>query len=68
VPLLSPGVSLFGDFQSFFLGIFVGSFWTCFFAGFVLGITHKVVVPLFLVILPLKSHGKLSDIVVLGGA
>jgi hypothetical protein len=40
----------------------------CFFAGFVLGITHKVVVPLFLVILPLKSHGKISDLVVLGGA
>jgi hypothetical protein len=26
--------------------------------GFVLGITHEVGVPLFLVILPLKSRGK----------
>jgi hypothetical protein len=33
----------------------------CFFVGFVLGITHEVGVPLFLVILPLKSHGKPFD-------
>jgi hypothetical protein len=33
----------------------------CFFAGFVLGITHEVGVPLFLVILPLKSHKKAFD-------
>jgi hypothetical protein len=36
--------------------------------GFVLGITHEVGVPLFLVILPLKSRGKLSNLVVFGGA
>jgi hypothetical protein len=36
----------------------VGRFWRRFFAGFVLGITHEVGVPLFLVILPLKSRGK----------
>jgi hypothetical protein len=39
----------------------VRSFWRCFFAGFVLGITHEVGVPLFLVILPLKSRRKAFD-------
>jgi hypothetical protein len=29
--------------------------------GFALGITHEVCVPLFLVILPLKSRGKAFD-------
>jgi hypothetical protein len=36
----------------------VGKFWRHFFARFELGITHEVVVPLFLMILPLKSRGK----------
>jgi hypothetical protein len=40
----------------------VRSFWRCFFAGFVLGITHEVGVTLFLVILPLKSRRKVFDI------
>jgi hypothetical protein len=44
-----------------FLVIFVGTIWRCFFAGFVLGITHEVGMPLFLVILPLKSRGKAFD-------
>jgi hypothetical protein len=39
----------------------VRSFWRCFFAGFVLRITHEVGVPLFLVILPLKSRRKAFD-------
>jgi hypothetical protein len=39
----------------------VRSFWRCFFAGFVLGIMHEVGVPLFLVILPLKSSRKAFD-------
>jgi hypothetical protein len=36
--------------------------------GFVLEITYEVGVPFFLVILPLKSHGKAFDMVVFGGA
>jgi hypothetical protein len=36
----------------------VGRIWRCFFAGFVLGITHEVGVSLFLVILHLKSCRK----------
>jgi hypothetical protein len=39
----------------------VGRIWRCFFAGFVLEITHEVGVPLFLVILPLKSRRKAID-------
>jgi hypothetical protein len=39
----------------------MGRVWRCFFAGFVLGITHEVGMPLFLVILPLKSRGKAFD-------
>jgi hypothetical protein len=39
----------------------VGRIWRCYFTGFVLGIAHEVDVPLFLVILPLKSHGKAFD-------
>jgi hypothetical protein len=47
-------------FGAFFV-ISMGRFWRHFFAGFVLGITHEVGVLLFLVILPLKSHGKAFD-------
>jgi hypothetical protein len=36
--------------------------------GFVVEVTHEDLVPLFLVILPLKTHGKLSDLVVFGRA
>jgi hypothetical protein len=36
----------------------MGRIWRCFFAGFVLGITHEVGVPLFSVILTLKSRRK----------
>jgi hypothetical protein len=48
-------------FSKSFLVIFMGRVWRCFFAGFVLGITHEVGMPLFLVILPLKSCGKAFD-------
>jgi hypothetical protein len=41
--------------------IFVGKIWRCSFAGFVLGLTQEVDVPLFLVIFPLKSHEKAFD-------
>jgi hypothetical protein len=58
----------FGDFWSPFWWIFVGRFLRCFFVGFVLGVRHEVDVPLFLVILPLKSRGKLSNLVVFCGA
>jgi hypothetical protein len=39
-----------------------------FFAGFVEGVTHEDLMPLFLVTLPLQTHGKLSDLVDFGGA
>jgi hypothetical protein len=39
----------------------VGIFWRRFFARFEFGITHEVGVPLFLVILPLKSSGNIFD-------
>jgi hypothetical protein len=39
----------------------VGRSWRCLFTGFVLGITHEVGVPLFLVIMPLKSCRKAFD-------
>jgi hypothetical protein len=39
----------------------MGRIWRCFFAGFVVGITHAVGGPLFLVILPLKSRRKAFD-------
>jgi hypothetical protein len=39
----------------------VGRIWRCFFSGFVLGITHEIGVPFFVVILPLKSHRKAFD-------
>jgi hypothetical protein len=39
----------------------MGRIWKCFFPEFVLGITHEVSVPLFLVILPLKFHRKAFD-------
>jgi hypothetical protein len=39
-----------------------------FFMGFVVGVTHEDLVPLFLVTLRLQSRGKLSDSVVFGGA
>jgi hypothetical protein len=51
----------FSDFWSPFWWNFVGRFWRCFFAEFVLGITHEIGLPLFLVILPLKSSGKAFD-------
>jgi hypothetical protein len=41
-----------------FLGKFVVSFWRCFFARFLVGITNEELVPLFLVILPLQTRGK----------
>jgi hypothetical protein len=41
------------DFRSIFLVVLVGRSWKNFFAGIVVGITHEVGVPLFLVILPL---------------
>jgi hypothetical protein len=47
-----------------FLGILVGKIWRCFFAGFVLGITQEVGVPLFLVILPSNLIGRPSILVV----
>jgi hypothetical protein len=47
--------------------LFVERIWS-FFAGFVVGITHEDVVPLFLVILPLQTRGKALDLVVFGGA
>jgi hypothetical protein len=46
----------------------VGRFWRSFFAGFVVGVTHEDVVPLFLVILPLQTRKKAFDLVVFGGA
>jgi hypothetical protein len=36
--------------------------------GFVVGVTHEDLVPLFLVILPLQTHGKPFDLVVFVGA
>jgi hypothetical protein len=36
--------------------------------GFVVGVTHEDLVSLFLVTLPLQTHGKLFDSVVFGGA
>jgi hypothetical protein len=39
-----------------------------FFAVFSMGVTHEDLVPLFLVTLPLQTHGMLSDLVVFGGA
>jgi hypothetical protein len=36
--------------------------------GFVVGVTHEDMVPLFLVILHLQTHGKAFDLVVFGGA
>jgi hypothetical protein len=46
----------------------VAEFWRRFFAGFGVGVTHEDLVPLFLVTLPLKTRGKLSDLVVFVGA
>ena len=46
----------------------MAEFWRCFFAGFVVGVTHEDLMPLFLVTLPLQTRGKLSDSVVFGGA
>jgi hypothetical protein len=64
-----PAFLLFVIFRALiFLGIFVRRFWRCFFAGFVSRITHEVGAPLFLVILFLKSRGKLSGLGVFGGA
>jgi hypothetical protein len=34
----------------------VGTFWRNFSAGFVVGVTHEDMVPLFLVILPLQTR------------
>jgi hypothetical protein len=39
----------------------VGRIWRYFFAGFVLGLTHQIGVPLFLVMFPLKSRRKDFD-------
>jgi hypothetical protein len=33
-----------------------------------MGVTHEYLVPLFSVTLPLQTHGKLSNLVVFGGA
>jgi hypothetical protein len=46
----------------------VTEFWRHFFEGFGVGVTHEDLVPLFLVILPLQTRGKLSDLVVFVGA
>jgi hypothetical protein len=46
----------------------VAKFWRRFFAGFGAGVTHEDLVPLSLVTLPLQTRGKLSDLVVFGGA
>jgi hypothetical protein len=47
---------------------FRGGILKVFFAGFVVGVTHDDLVTIFLVILPLQTRGKLSDLVVFGGA
>jgi hypothetical protein len=36
--------------------------------GFVVGVTHEDLVPLFLATLPLQTRGNLSDLVDFGGA
>ena len=46
----------------------MGKIWRSFFAGFVVGITHEDVVPLFLVILPLQTRGKAFDLMIFGVA
>jgi hypothetical protein len=40
--LLVDPIFPFRCFSDLFWWIFVGEFWMCFFAGFVLGITHEV--------------------------
>jgi hypothetical protein len=45
----------------------VAEFWTLFFAGFGVEVTHEDLVPLFLATLPLQTRGKLSDLVVFVG-
>jgi hypothetical protein len=64
--LLSRLFSLFGDFWSLFLGIS----WRSFGGNSlrVVGVTHKDHLRLFLVTLPLQTHGKLCVLVVFGGA
>jgi hypothetical protein len=47
---------------------FRGGILKVFFAGFVVGVAHDDLVTIFLVILPLQTRGKLSDLVVFGGA
>jgi hypothetical protein len=44
-----------------FLWIFVEDIWGCFFAGFVIGVIHEDLVPLFLVISPLQILVKAFD-------
>jgi hypothetical protein len=46
----------------------VVEFWRCFFASFVVGVTHEDLLPLLLVTLRLQTSGKLSDLVDFGGA
>jgi hypothetical protein len=46
----------------------VAEFWRRFVAGFGVGVTHEDRLPFFLVNLPLRTRGKLSDLVVFVGA
>jgi hypothetical protein len=59
---------IFQWFLELFSEDFHGSDLRASFAGFVVGVTHEHLVPFFLVILPLQTHGKLFDLGVFGGA